>query len=58
MSPEAVTQRLRLMGELWELGVKLKNSKIISSDNVETNEPEVVNEVTADEGEPETQARG
>lgn len=27
MSPEAVGQRLRLMGELWELSVKLMNSK-------------------------------
>ena len=26
MSPEAVTQRLRLMDELWELSVKLMNS--------------------------------
>ena len=27
MSPEAVTQRLRLMDELWELSVALMNSK-------------------------------
>ena len=27
MSPEAVTRRLRLMDELWELSVKLMNGK-------------------------------
>jgi hypothetical protein len=27
MSPEAVTERLRLMGELWELSVRLMNSR-------------------------------
>lgn len=27
MSPEAVTERLRLMDELWELSMKLKESK-------------------------------
>ena len=30
MSPEAVSQRLRLMGELWELSVALMNSKVIT----------------------------
>jgi len=29
MSPRAVTERLRLMDELWELSVKLMNSKVI-----------------------------
>ena len=28
MSPEAITDRLRLMDELWLLSVKLMNSKI------------------------------
>ena len=32
MSPKAVTYRLRLMGELWELSVKLMNSKIVESE--------------------------
>ena len=27
MSPEAVTQRLRLMDDLWELSTKLANSR-------------------------------
>jgi len=31
MSPAAVTQRLRIMGELWELSVKLMNSQVVSS---------------------------
>jgi hypothetical protein len=30
MSPEAVTQRLRLMDELWELSVALVNAKEVS----------------------------
>ena len=30
MSPKAVTYRLRLMGELWELSVKLMDSKVIA----------------------------
>ena len=29
MSPAAVTERLRLMGELWELSVKSMNSKVV-----------------------------
>ena len=31
MSPEAVTQRLKLMDELWLLSVKLMNNKKIKS---------------------------
>lgn len=31
MSPAAVTERLRLMDELWELSVKLTNSKVVST---------------------------
>lgn len=31
MSPEAVTQRLRLMDELWELSVALMNSKLATT---------------------------
>lgn len=34
MSSHAVTARLRMMGELWELSVKLMNSKVISSYNI------------------------
>ena len=31
MSPEAVTQRLRLMDELWELSIALMNAKDVKS---------------------------
>jgi hypothetical protein len=30
MSPEALSHRLRLMGELWELSVALMNSKVVT----------------------------
>ena len=30
MSPEGVTQRLKTMGDLWLLSVKLKNSKRVA----------------------------
>ena len=38
MSPAAVTERLRLMGELWELSVKLMNAKKVKglSDEAES----------------------
>lgn len=32
MSPEAVTERLKLMDELWLLSVKLMNSKKVKAD--------------------------
>ena len=35
MSPEAVGQRLRLMGELWELSVKLMNSTRLQNEEPE-----------------------
>ena len=35
MSPEAVTQRLRIMDDLWVLSVKLMNSRKVKSANVE-----------------------
>ena len=38
MSPEAVTQRLKLMDELWLLSVKLMNNKKIKSAKDEKNE--------------------
>lgn len=38
MSPEAVTQRLKLMNELWLLSVKLMNNKKIKSAKDEKNE--------------------
>lgn len=33
MSPSAVTERLRLMDELWELSVKLMNAKKVDKEN-------------------------
>ena len=41
MSAEAVGKRLRLMGELWELSVKLIDSKKISSNDTATEEPDI-----------------
>lgn len=40
MSPESVGQRLRLMGELWELSVALMKAKAASSEppSLENNE--------------------
>jgi hypothetical protein len=38
MSPEAVTQRLKLMDELWLLSVKLMNNKKIKSAKDNKNE--------------------
>jgi hypothetical protein len=33
MSPKAVTERLKLMDDLWLLSVKLMNSKKVESEN-------------------------
>lgn len=38
MSPEAITERLKLMDELWLLSVKLMNNKKIKSAKDEKNE--------------------
>jgi hypothetical protein len=38
MSPKAVTERLRLLDELWLLSVKLMNSKKIKSQKDNKNE--------------------
>lgn len=38
MSPEAVTERLKLMDELWLLSVKLMNNKKIKSAKDKKNE--------------------
>lgn len=38
MSPEAVTERLKLMDELWLLSVKLINSKKIKAEGDTKNE--------------------
>ncbi len=38
MSPKAVTARLKLMDELWELSVKLKKAGEEAKDNID--EPE------------------
>ena len=42
MSPEAVTRRLRLMDELWELSVKLMNSRNVTASEYSVEEPRVV----------------
>ena len=34
MSPEAITNRLKLMNELWELSIKLSKSKKIKDKKV------------------------
>ena len=38
MSPEAVTQRLRTVGELWVLCAKLMNSKKVKPESVKEDE--------------------
>ena len=50
MSPEAITKRLRLMDELWELSVKLMNSTIrFSADQRrETRKEDLANEQSGD----------
>lgn len=37
MSPEAVDNRLRVMGELWELSVALMNSRVLPRKQEQTN---------------------
>lgn len=49
MSPEAVTQRLRLMDELWELSIKLMNSKRVESPINKGDEREPAYEKTTDQ---------
>jgi hypothetical protein len=38
MSPKAVTERLKMLGDLWLLSVKLMNSKKIKSAKDDKNE--------------------
>lgn len=38
MSPEAVTQRMEELNQLWELAVALQSSEIIESENKEKDE--------------------
>jgi len=49
MSPEAVTQRLRLMDELWELSLKLMGRKKMSDSESEATE---MNGKTPKDGRP------
>ncbi|MEO8574171.1 MAG: hypothetical protein ABI481_09390 [Pyrinomonadaceae bacterium] len=56
MSPSAVTERLRLMDQLWELSVKLMNSKLVStSDGVADTEIEPASD--ADDGTSQNRKR-
>ena len=34
MSPEAITNRLKLMNQLWELGIKLSKAKKVKDQKV------------------------
>ena len=52
MSPEAVSQRLRMMEELWELSVKLGASKSVSNSTHET-VAEQIDNATRQDGKPE-----
>lgn len=53
MSPEAVTKRLRLMDELWELGVKLMSStvRLSAGQRSETRNEDLANEKSGDAGQ-------
>ena len=36
MSPEAITGRMKMLGQLWELSVALKTSEIVTPQTVST----------------------
>jgi hypothetical protein len=48
MSPEAVGERLRLMGELWELSVKLMDAKKVDEESDDNAAVKIVE--TAEDG--------
>lgn len=37
MSPEAITNRLKMMEQLWELSINLMNAKPIENENLTAN---------------------
>ncbi|PYT01345.1 MAG: hypothetical protein DMF63_00390 [Acidobacteria bacterium] len=48
MSPSEVTERLRLMGELWELSVKLMDSKKVVEQSVDLEFEKQIGETSED----------
>ena len=50
MSPQAVTNRMIALDELWELTIALKNSRIIKSAPANDSEEESSQERSQDEG--------